>query len=134
MRSYNPQSRKLDPKIISGHFIGYCIGSRGSRFYCPSHTLRIIESDRAIYFEDDHNGVSSAPRSLTLKEERVVLPIPSFLTSTMGLLHIDVSSVDPELHHDMKPMTIEDDGIDVQLRRSERIRRPTISDDYVVYL
>ncbi|KAH9714963.1 Integrase catalytic domain-containing protein [Citrus sinensis] len=134
VRPYNPQSRKLDPKTISGHFIGYCIGSRGSRFYCPSHTTRIIESDRAIYFEDDHNGGSSEPRSLTLREERVVLPIPSFPTSAMGLPHIDDSSVDPELHHNMEPMIVEDDGTDVPLRRSERIRRPAISDDYVVYL
>ncbi|KAH9669148.1 retrovirus-related pol polyprotein from transposon TNT 1-94-like protein [Citrus sinensis] len=108
--------------------------SRGSRFYCPSHTTRIIESDRAIYFEDDHNSVSFEPRSLTLREERVVLPIPSFPTSATGLPHIDDSSVDPELHHDMEPMIIEDDGTDVPLRRSERIRRPAISDDYVVYL
>ncbi|KAH9657228.1 Integrase catalytic domain-containing protein [Citrus sinensis] len=134
VRPYNPQSRKLDPKTISGHFIGYCIGSRGSRFYCPSHTTRIIESDRAIYFEDDHNGGISEPRSLTLREECVVLPIPSFPTSAMGLPHIDDSSVDPELHHDIEPMIVEDNGTDVPLRRSERIRRPTISDDYVVYL
>ncbi|KAH9781008.1 Integrase catalytic domain-containing protein [Citrus sinensis] len=134
VRPYNPQSRKLDPKTISGHFIGYCIGSRGSRFYCHSHTTRIIESDRAIYFEDDHNGGSSEPRSLTLREERVVLPIPFFSTLAMGLSHIDVSSVDPELHHDIEPMIVEDDVTDVQLRRSERIRRPAIPDDHVVYL
>ncbi|KAH9657984.1 hypothetical protein KPL70_023305 [Citrus sinensis] len=134
VRPYNPQSRKLDPKTISGHFIGYCIGSRDSRFYCPSHTTRIIKSDRAIYFEDDHNGGSSEPCSLTLREERVVLPIPSFPTSAMGLSHIDVSSVDPKPHHDMEPMIVEDDVTDVQLRRSERVRRPAISDDYVVYL
>ncbi|RVW91696.1 hypothetical protein CK203_024165 [Vitis vinifera] len=42
-QAYNPQSKKLDPKTISGFFVGYCIGSRGSRFYCPSHTTRIIE-------------------------------------------------------------------------------------------
>ncbi|RVW48989.1 Retrovirus-related Pol polyprotein from transposon TNT 1-94 [Vitis vinifera] len=51
VRPYNPQSKKLDPKTISGFFVGYCIGSRGSRFYCPSHTTRIIELDRVIYFE-----------------------------------------------------------------------------------
>ncbi|RVW83074.1 Retrovirus-related Pol polyprotein from transposon TNT 1-94 [Vitis vinifera] len=52
VRPYNPQSKKLDPKTISGFFVGYCIGSRGSRFYCPSHTTRIIELDRVVYFED----------------------------------------------------------------------------------
>ena len=41
------------------------------------------ESDRTIYFENDHNGVGFESRSLTLREERVVLPIRSFLTSAM---------------------------------------------------
>ena len=34
VRPYNPLSKKLDPKTISGYFIAYCVGSRGSRFYC----------------------------------------------------------------------------------------------------
>ena len=45
MRPYNPQS--------IGYFIGYCVGSRGSRFYCSSHTTRVIKSNQAIYFKDD---------------------------------------------------------------------------------
>ena len=53
VRPYNPQSKKLDSKTISGYLIGSCVGSRGSRFYCTSHTTRVIELDRAIYFEDD---------------------------------------------------------------------------------
>ena len=51
VRSYNPQSKKLDPNTISGYFIGYCVGLRGFRIYCLSHTTRVIELDRAIYFE-----------------------------------------------------------------------------------
>ena len=53
MRIYNPQIKKLNPKTINGYFVGYCIGSRGSRLFYPSHTTRIVELDRAIYFEDD---------------------------------------------------------------------------------
>ena len=45
VRPYNPQFKKLDSKTISGYFIGYCMGLRGSRFYCSSHTTRVIESD-----------------------------------------------------------------------------------------
>ena len=45
MRLYSPQSKKLDPKTIIEYFIGYHMGSRGSRFYYPSHTTRVIESD-----------------------------------------------------------------------------------------
>ena len=48
---YNPQI-KLDPKTISGYFVSYCIGSSGSRFFFPSHTTRIVELDKAVYFED----------------------------------------------------------------------------------
>ena len=43
VRPYNPQSKKLDPKTISGYFIGYCVGSRGSMLFCPSHTTKVIE-------------------------------------------------------------------------------------------
>ena len=42
VRPYDLQSKKLDLKTISGFFVGYCVGSRGSRFYCPSHTMKII--------------------------------------------------------------------------------------------
>ena len=45
VKPYNSQSKKLDRKTISGYFIGYGVGSKGSRFYCPSHTTRVIESD-----------------------------------------------------------------------------------------
>ena len=44
--------RNLILKPLVVFFVGYCIGSRGSRFYCPSHTTRIIELDRVVYFED----------------------------------------------------------------------------------
>ena len=45
VRLYNPQSKKLDPKTINGYFTGYYVGLRSSRFYCPSHTTIVIESD-----------------------------------------------------------------------------------------
>jgi len=64
VRPYNLEIKKLDPKTISSYFVGYNIGSRGCRFYCPNHTTRIIESDRAIYFEEGSGGdVSMQPRT-----------------------------------------------------------------------
>ena len=75
MRPYNPQSKKFDPKTISGYFIGYCVGSRGSRFYCSLHTTRVIESDRAIYVEDD-TGTSQRPREVVLKEYPFSIHVP----------------------------------------------------------
>ena len=32
VRPYNLQSKILDPKTVSGYFIGYCVRSRGSKF------------------------------------------------------------------------------------------------------
>ena len=66
VRLYNMQSKKLDPKTIGGYFIGYYVGARGSKFYCPSHTIRVTESDRVIYFEDD-TGISQGPREIVFK-------------------------------------------------------------------
>ena len=52
VRIYNPQEKKLDPRTISGYFIGYAERSKGYRFYCPSHTTRIVESRNAKFLED----------------------------------------------------------------------------------
>ena len=65
VRPYNPEIKELDPKTISSYFIGYSVGSRRCRFYCPNHTTRTIESDRAIYFKDDSGGdVAMQPRTV----------------------------------------------------------------------
>ena len=53
MRIYNPQEKKLDPRTISGYFIGYAEKSKGYRFYCLSHTTRIVESRNAKFLKND---------------------------------------------------------------------------------
>ncbi|RVW32748.1 Retrovirus-related Pol polyprotein from transposon TNT 1-94 [Vitis vinifera] len=53
VRIYNPQEKKLDPRTISGYFIGYAEKSKGYRFYCPSHNTRIVESRNAKFLEYD---------------------------------------------------------------------------------
>ena len=53
IRVYNPQEKKLDPRIIKEYFIGYAKRSKGYRFYCPSHSTRIVESRNAKFLEND---------------------------------------------------------------------------------
>ena len=53
VRIYNPQEKKLDPRTISGYFIGYVEKSKGYRFYCPSHNTRIVESRNAKFIKYD---------------------------------------------------------------------------------
>ena len=134
MRPYNPQSKKLDPKTINGYFIGYCVGSRGSRFYCPSHTTRVIKSNGVIYFEDD-TGTSQGPREIMFKEHPVFIPMPiasASISSPIVDQHL-VATTNDEPIEDVDPIAL-DLAMDIPLRRSERAHRPAISYDYIVYL
>ena len=53
VRMYNPHEKKLDPRTLSGFFIGYAKMTKGYRFYCPSHSTRIVESRNAKFIEND---------------------------------------------------------------------------------
>eukprot|EP00253_Pinus_taeda_P032487 PITA_32487 len=63
VRIYNPQEKKLDPRTISGYFIGYVERSKGYKFYCPSHNTKIVESRNAKFLENDLNIVSEKDHS-----------------------------------------------------------------------
>ena len=76
MRIFNPQERKLDPKTISGYFIGYPEKSKGYRFYCPTHTTRIVESGNAKFLEDHEKSGSDHNRTVTYNEIRDPLELP----------------------------------------------------------
>ena len=104
VKSYNPQSKKLNTKTISGYFIGYCVGSRGFRFCCPSHTIRVIESDSVIYFEDDI-GTSQRPREIVFKEHLVFISvlIASAPISSPVVYHHPIATFDNEPIEDNFP-------------------------------
>ena len=53
VRIYNPYKKKLDPRTLSGFFIGYAEMSKGYKFYCSSHSTRIVESRNAKFLEND---------------------------------------------------------------------------------
>jgi len=46
----------LDGRIISRYFLGYPGKSKGYMFYCPSHNIRIVETENAWFIE---NGETS---------------------------------------------------------------------------
>ena len=52
----------------------YWLLTRIKRFYCSLHTTRVIESNRAIYFEDD-TSTSKGPREIMFKEHLVFIPM-----------------------------------------------------------
>jgi hypothetical protein len=58
---FNPSVGKLDPKIVSCHFIGYPDKSNGLHFYCLDRYTRIVEMRRAVFFNDDVIRGSTVP-------------------------------------------------------------------------
>ena len=87
-----------------------------------------------IYFEDD-TGTSQGPREIVFKEHSVFIPMPiapAPISSPVVDQH-PVATADDEPIEDVDPVA-PDVVMDIPLRRSERACRPTISDDYIVYL
>jgi hypothetical protein len=128
MRPYDPSLKKLDPRSVSGYFVGYANKPKGYRFYCPSYSMRIVESKCAVFLEGDNVNEIVQPSRFAFEEERVVIPVPPSLESTVSLPlteHVD----------EAMPIVIEAQPIDdALLRRSQRSHKPAISDDYIVYL
>jgi hypothetical protein len=139
-RIYNPHERKLDFKNISDYFIGYPAKSKGYRFYCPTHSTKIIETGNARFLENGEISGSDKPQNAVIQEVRVQVSLP--ITSKENVVPTVVQSfdnveqvIDQSLHDEIitnEPIIEELQGI--ALKRSQRERRSAISDNYVVYL
>ncbi|RVW93925.1 Retrovirus-related Pol polyprotein from transposon TNT 1-94 [Vitis vinifera] len=140
-RIYNPHEKKLDSRTISGYFIGYPDKSKGYRFYCPNHSVRIVETGNARFLENGEISGSNEPRKVDIEEIRVDIP-PHFLPQEIIVPQPVQQVEDNERHNRDGSLPLENIAIEnvveppqpAPLRRSERERRPAITDDYVVYL
>ena len=101
----------------------------------------MIESDRAIYLEDD-TSTSQGPREIVFKEHLIVIPMP-IASATISSFVVDqhlVATINDEPIENVDPvapyvyLVALDVVMDLPLRRSEGVLRPAISDDYIVYL
>jgi hypothetical protein len=86
---FNPQIGKLDPKIISYHFIGYPDKSKGYHFYCPNHTMKFMDTKHTVFLECD---MSSTPRLIDLEKIRNYVPPPmthDYIPTTVVAPHVE---------------------------------------------
>lgn len=113
---FNPQIKKLDSKTISCNFIGYPERSKGFRFYCHGQGPKIVETRHAVFLENEYFSGRTELKKLTSNE--VSTPMMEY-----GVTQ-EVSCNENE----NVPIT------EVSLRRSQREKRPAISNDYEVYL
>ena len=141
VRVYNPQEKKLDFRTISGYFIGYPEKSKGYRFYCPNHSTRIVESGNARFIENCDISGSDQMRNVSIQEVRVQISVPK--TSTIVVPEL-VSQPNKDQEQQINDSTLHNENVNSEpmvvepqstiLRRSQRERRSSITDDYVVYL
>ena len=75
---YNPHIQKLDPKTISCFFIGYPDKSKGYKFYSPHHTTRIVETNKAKFFDELFFNNES---------ENLELDLMKYMLKTLTSLH-----------------------------------------------
>ena len=61
----------MDARTISVSFIGYLEKSNGYMFYCPNHSMRIIEIGNVRFIEKGEISGSIVPRDVKIKEVRV---------------------------------------------------------------
>jgi hypothetical protein len=86
---FNLQLRKLYPKTISCHFIGYPDKSNGYRFYCSECITKFIDMRHVVFLECD---VSSSPREVDLEKIQTYVPLMThvdFILMTTDAPHVE---------------------------------------------
>ena len=76
VRIYNPNEKKSDLRTTSGFFIGYLEKSKGYKFYYPSHSMRIVETNNTRFIENGVISGSVEPCKVEIEEVKVQLSLP----------------------------------------------------------
>jgi hypothetical protein len=159
---FNPNIGKLDFKTVSCHFIGYPKKSKGYHFYCPDRHTKFVETRHAVFLEEELIRRSMIAREINLEEKRVHVPTPmvqepffmlsivaaptvqdivvttpvvSSLVTTMIELEEPVlqDPVEPDVTHEEEHQQLHMEQVPEAPRRSQRVKRSAIPDDYEVY-
>ncbi|GJX88605.1 putative RNA-directed DNA polymerase [Tanacetum coccineum] len=115
--------------------------SKGYRFYCPSHSTRIVETRHAEFLETANNSGSGSFRIIELQEARdetpiihVPIPISTPLDTSNDHLIAQDHPNNVEENEPNPEINVEPQETQQPLRRSQRNRQPTNFDDYYTYL
>nr|GEY15134.1 putative zinc finger, CCHC-type [Tanacetum cinerariifolium] len=117
------------------------VQQKGYRFYCPSHSTRIVETRHAEFLEAFYNNGSGLFRRIELQEAwdeipivHVPIPISMSLDSSNDHLIAQDHSNNVEANKPNPKINVEPQETQQPLRRSQRNRQPTNFDDYYSYL
>ena len=107
----------MDSKTISCNFIGYLERSKGFRFYCHGQGPKIVETRHAVFLENEYFSGRTELKKLTSNE-----------VSTPMMEYSVTQEVSRNENENVPTTEV------LSLRRSQREKRPAISNDYKVYL
>nr|KYP46271.1 Retrovirus-related Pol polyprotein from transposon TNT 1-94 [Cajanus cajan] len=111
---------------------------KGYMFYCPNHSMRIVETGNARFIENGEASGSTIPQKVEVKEVRMQVPLTYAFSNKVTVPLTIVSNNNEEEQHNNEPMIhnepIVEQPQEIALRRSQREKRPAISNDYMVYL
>jgi len=107
-------------------------------FYCPNHSMRIIETRNVRFIENGEISGNTTPLDVEIKEVRLQVLLACASSNKVIAPLVVIPNNNEEEHLNNEPMIhnepIVEEPQEVTLRRSQRERRPAISNDYVVYL
>jgi hypothetical protein len=157
---FNPNTDKLESKTVSWHFIDYPEESEGFHLYCPNRYTKFVETRHVVFLEDEMMRGSIVPREISLEEKWVYVstsmihelipPVPMH-EHTIPTFEVGSSSVAPNVNepHVIQEPKVPNDVIDEEedqpqnlennvpnqenIRRSQRVRKSDIPDDYGIY-
>jgi hypothetical protein len=145
---------------VSCHFISYPEKSKGFCFYCPDRYIKFVEMRHDIFLEDEMMRGSTVPREISLEEKRVYVPtslihelIPPVHVHEHAIPSSEVESLstspnvnktfviqEPEIPNvviddeEEQPQNLQNDVPNQEnLRRSQRVRKSVIPDNYEIY-
>ncbi|KAK2968104.1 hypothetical protein RJ640_029237 [Escallonia rubra] len=132
--SFTESLKTMSANDVVAKTYGYPEMSKSFRFYCPSHTTRIVETRRALFFEDAEYIESSTPRILNLEEIHDHVFIHVIQKVGAPLPHIEDNDASEVVPNDVPPIMdpAEIPTNEQPLRKSGRERRTYISIDYIV--
>jgi hypothetical protein len=145
---------------VSCYFIGYQEKSKGFCFYFPDRHTKYVETRHAIILEDEMMRGSTVPREISLEEKRVYVPTPMIhelippipvYEHIIPTFEVGSSSATPNVNeapiiqeHEVPNVVIDEEEDQPQnlennvpnqeiVRRSQRVRKSAIPDDYEIY-
>jgi hypothetical protein len=156
----NPNTGKLESKIVSCHFNGYPEKSKYFHFYCPNIHTKFKETRHAVSLEDGMMRGSTVLQEISLEDKRVDVPtymihelippvhvhertIPTFevgsSSATPNVIEVPVIQ-EPEVPNSVidekedQPQNLENNVPNQEnSKRSQRVRKSAIPDDYEIY-